>query len=227
MMTERYKSVFDIIGPIMVGPSSSHTAGTLQIGRMARLIFGGDPAELVVHYYDSFAHTHLGHGTDYAIVAGVLGMEPDDRRVPMAVRMARNLGIKIRFIEEKQHSPVGHPNTAWLELTNANHTLKVGLIGCSIGGGMIEVRRIRYNDVTFNTPGPLPIILLRDVEHSADVHIKLLNMVMALGPIMNQQSTIGKHAVIYSFTMKQPVKPAQLKKLHQAFPKLALLQVEE
>lgn len=73
-MTNRYKSVFDIIGPVMVGPSSSHTAGAVAIGRAGNKLFGGVPRKVTVHYYGSFAQTHRGHGTDYAIAAGILAM---------------------------------------------------------------------------------------------------------------------------------------------------------
>lgn len=72
-----YRSVFDIIGPVMVGPSSSHTAGAVAIGNAARLIFQKTPKKVVVHYYESFAKTHRGHGTDFAIAGGLLGMTPE------------------------------------------------------------------------------------------------------------------------------------------------------
>ena len=81
-MKNNYKSVFDIIGPVMIGPSSSHTAGAVKIGRVANKLFGMVPPKVTVHYYGSFARTHRGHGTDYAIAAGLLGFASDDSRIP-------------------------------------------------------------------------------------------------------------------------------------------------
>lgn len=101
-----YRSVFDIIGPVMVGPSSSHTAGAVAIGNAARLIFQKTPKKVVVHYYESFAKTHRGHGTDFAIAGGLLGMAPDDERIPKAPEMVAKAGIKLRFVEEEGPSPI-------------------------------------------------------------------------------------------------------------------------
>ena len=112
-MTENYRSVFDIIGPIMIGPSSSHTAGAVAIGRVARQVLGQTPVRVTVHYYESFAQTHQGHGTDYAIVAGLLQMDPADPRVPNSRELASQAGIEINFVEEPGASPIGHPNWSW------------------------------------------------------------------------------------------------------------------
>ena len=84
---QNYKSCFDIIGPIMVGPSSSHTAGAIAIGALARQLFGGTPKSVRCDYYESFAETHKGHGTDFAIISGILGFATDDERVPRAVEV--------------------------------------------------------------------------------------------------------------------------------------------
>ena len=223
-MNERYKSVFDIIGPIMIGPSSSHTAGTVQIGRMARAVFGGTPAELTVHYYESFAHTHAGHGTDYAIVAGVMGRATDDRRVPMATRMARTSGMKVGFIEEIIPSPVGHPNTARLLLSNADHSLNVEVTGCSIGGGTIEIRQVRFNDVSFDLPGQLPVIIFRDTRKNTKLHTILMRLIDKLAPFTSQQMARGKRATIYAFTLKNKLTPKVMKRLKLVVPDLIFMQ---
>ena len=128
-----YKSCFDIIGPIMIGPSSSHTAGAISIGRCARQLFGGTPTSVQCIYYESFAQTHKGHGTDFAIISGVLGFERDEP------------------------SPVAHANTADLTLMSA--TRRVRLIGTSIGGGTVEVKYVEVDGFISNLSGPLPIIL--------------------------------------------------------------------
>ncbi|WP_295746420.1 serine dehydratase beta chain [uncultured Limosilactobacillus sp.] len=226
-MNERYKSVFDIIGPIMIGPSSSHTAGTVQIGRMARAVFGGTPAELTVHYYESFAHTHAGHGTDYAIVAGVMGMATDDRRVPMATRMARTSGMKVSFIEENIPSPVGHPNTARLLLSNQDHSLNVEVTGCSIGGGTIEIRHLRFNDVEFDLPGQLPVIIFRDTRRNSRLHTSLMRLIDKLAPFTSQQTARGQRATVYAFTLKNRLTPKVMERLKLVVPDLIFMQPED
>lgn len=158
-MTENYRSVFDIIGPIMIGPSSSHTAGAVAIGRVARQVLGQTPVRVTVHYYESFAQTHQGHGTDYAIVAGLLQMDPADPRVPNSRELASQAGIEINFVEEPGASPIGHPNTAVLDLVGA--TKQARLAGCSVGGGIIEVRELVLEGVAIQPSGPLPIVLFQ------------------------------------------------------------------
>lgn len=122
-MTNRYKSVFDIIGPVMVGPSSSHTAGAVAIGQAGYKLFGKTPNKITVHYYDSFAQTHRGHGTDYAIAAGILGFDSDDLQVPKSPEIARQQGVDLRFVEEDGPSPIGHPNTAILDMSDGQKKL--------------------------------------------------------------------------------------------------------
>lgn len=152
-----YKSCFDIIGPVMVGPSSSHTAGAIAIGRLARLLLGGNPQEVVCTYYESFAQTHLGHGTDFAIVSGLLGFPPDDRRVPHALEIADQAGIRVTFIEGEGDSPVGHANTADLVLQSQGQSVR--LTGISVGGGSVEVKYIELKGYDLQLTGPLPILL--------------------------------------------------------------------
>lgn len=159
-MKNNYKSVFDIIGPVMIGPSSSHTAGAVKIGRVANKLFGTVPPKVTVHYYGSFAQTHRGHGTDYAIVAGLLGFLPDDSRVPAAPMIARQGEMDLRFVEEAGESPIHHPNTAILQMTSDK--TKVTVAGCSIGGGAIEIRTISLDGVDILPAGPLPIVIFRD-----------------------------------------------------------------
>ena len=157
-MTNQYRSVFDIIGPIMIGPSSSHTAGAVAIGHVANRLFHAPIQKVIVRYYESFAQTHQGHGTDYAIISGVLGFDPADQRVPMAVDLARRQGVEVEFIEDPGDSPVNHPNTAELTLINSQKSLTIW--GCSIGGGTIEIRKVDLNGIIFQPDGPLPIIFV-------------------------------------------------------------------
>ena len=107
--------IFDILGPVMVGPSSSHTAGAARIGAMARTLLGEPVTEAKIHLYGSFAETGRGHGTDRALVAGLLGMKPDDLRIPSAFEEAARAGLRYTFDVISLRD--AHPNTAVLEVT--------------------------------------------------------------------------------------------------------------
>ncbi|WP_232696599.1 L-serine ammonia-lyase, iron-sulfur-dependent subunit beta [Brevibacillus daliensis] len=179
-----YKSCFDVIGPIMIGPSSSHTAGALAIGSVANKLFQGLPKKIVVKYYESFAETHKGHGTDFAIIAGILGFASDDTRVPSAIEIAESKGIDITFIEKAGNSPAGHPNTADVYMEDESRSIRT--LGISIGGGLIEVKHIEIDGFSLNFEGPLPIIIaiserndlefgLRRVFKENNVEINYLN----------------------------------------------------
>lgn len=149
------RSVFDIIGPVMIGPSSSHTAGAVRLGGLARAIFGGQPtsAEIVLH--GSFASTGTGHGTDLALVAGLLGMTPDDSRIPDAFAEAEDAGLSVFFTSDDLGEV--HPNTAMLTLRGPDgHEMLVQ--GCSVGGGDVLVTRIGDYDV--EVTGELPVLVV-------------------------------------------------------------------
>ena len=124
--------IFDILGPVMVGPSSSHTAGAARIGKMARTLLGGEPMEARIHLHGSFAETGSGHGTDRALVAGLLGMNPDDMRIPFAFQEAEKAGL--HFTVDKIDLRDAHPNTAVIEVRDA-HGKQLELQAASIGGG--------------------------------------------------------------------------------------------
>lgn len=160
-----YKSCFDIIGPIMIGPSSSHTAGALAIGLAARKLFGGTPEKIVIKYYESFADTHKGHGTDFAIIGGILGLAADDANVTQSIELAEEQGIEIQFLEMSEESPVKHANTACVTLCDATH--EIHLTGISVGGGTIEVKYIELDGFNVQLHGPLPILLVINQEEQA------------------------------------------------------------
>ena len=129
--------IFDILGPVMVGPSSSHTAGAARIGAMARTLLGEEVADAKLHLYGSFAETGKGHGTDRALVAGLLGMKPDDLRIPNAFEEAKKAGLRYTIDEIDLRD--AHPNTAVLELTGkGGRTLTVQ--ASSLGGGRNQLR---------------------------------------------------------------------------------------
>ena len=131
--------IFDILGPVMVGPSSSHTAGAARIGKMARTLLGGEPIEARIHLHGSFAETGSGHGTDRALVAGLLGMNPDDMRIPFAFQEAEKAGL--HFTVDKIDLRDAHPNTAVIEVRDA-HGKQLELQAASIGGGRIVVNKL-------------------------------------------------------------------------------------
>lgn len=134
----KYRSAFDIIGPVMIGPSSSHTAGAARIGRVARTLFEKQPSKAVISLYGSFAKTYQGHGTDLALVAGLLDFDTFDERIPQSLQIAAMLGMEI-IIRAEQAVPE-HPNTVKINLFDDNTELEV--IGISIGGGTIEITEI-------------------------------------------------------------------------------------
>ena len=130
-----YTSVFNIIGPIMVGPSSSHTAGALGIAKFARQKFGKQPAYAEITLYNSFAKTYKGHGTDVALVGGILDFDADDLRIPSALSIAEEEQLQIKFVLSDEE--VDHPNTVKLILTDGYEILEV--TGISIGGGSFKI----------------------------------------------------------------------------------------
>lgn len=171
----KYKSVFDIIGPIMIGPSSSHTAGAARIGRVARSIFGREPKWASISLYGSFAQTYKGHGTDVAIIGGILDFDTDDERIIKAIDIATEKGMKISFVEEDAITE--HPNTARVFIGDDQGELE--LVGISIGGGKIEI--IELNGFELKLSGHHPAIL---VVHND-----------RFGAIANVASVLAKHEI--------------------------------
>ncbi|MDR2833874.1 MAG: L-serine ammonia-lyase, iron-sulfur-dependent subunit beta [Streptococcaceae bacterium] len=156
----RYKSVFDIIGPVMIGPSSSHTAGAARIGKIVRSIFGEQPDSVDIHLYESFAKTYRGHGTDIALVGGILGMDPDDARLRESLKLAHEAGVEVAFIPHKEDR-AEHPNTARLVVKKGERVLSV--TGISIGGGSISVTELNGFDISLSMGSPTFIIVQQDV----------------------------------------------------------------
>lgn len=134
----KFKSVFDIIGPVMIGPSSSHTAGAARIGLVTRELFGREPKWAKVYLYGSFAETYKGHGTDIAIIGGLLGFDTFDERIRTSFDLAREAGLTFEFIPESAHTE--HPNTARIVIGDDEGEME--LIGISIGGGKIEISEL-------------------------------------------------------------------------------------
>ncbi|MGI4873844.1 MAG: L-serine ammonia-lyase, iron-sulfur-dependent subunit beta [Janthinobacterium lividum] len=131
-------SIFDMIGPVMIGPSSSHTAGVVRIARAAIRILGALPTEAVITFYNSFARTYEGHGSDRAIVAGLLGYAPDDARIRTAFDYAAEAGLQYTFQSVGNASTL-HPNTIKVNLLDGRTGRRVEVIGQSRGGGVIRI----------------------------------------------------------------------------------------
>ncbi|MCL4078168.1 L-serine ammonia-lyase, iron-sulfur-dependent subunit beta [Coriobacteriia bacterium Es71-Z0120] len=151
----RQRSLFDIIGPVMIGPSSSHTAGAARLGALARAIVGGTPRRARVTLHGSFATTGRGHGTDRALAAGLLGMRPDDERLPDALELANASGLEVTFVSGDLGDV--HPNTARLELTDAFGRAHL-VQGSSLGGGDVVVTLI--DDFPVEVTGELPLLVV-------------------------------------------------------------------
>ncbi|RFU70965.1 L-serine ammonia-lyase, iron-sulfur-dependent, subunit beta [Peribacillus saganii] len=150
----KYRSAFDIIGPIMIGPSSSHTAGAARIGRMARTLFGRQPKKAVISLYGSFAKTFKGHGTDVAIVGGILDFDTFDLRIPNSLQLAKEAGIEVIF--QIEDTVTDHPNTVKIRIEDDKKDLEV--VGISIGGGTIEI--VELNSFKLRLSGSNPAILV-------------------------------------------------------------------
>lgn len=154
----KYNSVFEIIGPVMVGPSSSHTAGAVKIGQFAKKLFNSEIKTIEVIFYGSFAKTYKGHGTDIAIVGGILGFKTDDNRMKHSIDIAKDREINVIFNED--YSEVEHPNTARIILSNKIKLSEI--IGVSIGGGNIKISEL--NGFKINLYGEYTTLLVENYD---------------------------------------------------------------
>jgi len=161
-MTER-SSIFDMIGPVMIGPSSSHTAGVARIGRVARLILGAEPTEAAITFFNSFATTYEGHGSDRAVVAGLLGYSPDDRRLRDALEIAQQKGVQLRW-RALNSAPKLHPNTLLIEAKAGER--QVSVMGVSRGGGLITIVEIDGFHANIIGQSHLLLVLADDIPGS-------------------------------------------------------------
>ena len=155
---DRKVSILDVMGPVMVGPSSSHTAGTARLGRVAREILDQDPVEVHFFLHPPLAATYRGHGSDFALVGGAIGLNVDDPRIPEAIRIAEQMGVSIAFSDEDLGEV--HPNTVRVEIRGANREAEI--VGSSIGGGVIEVFRINGFSTRFKGDSPTLLLFYRD-----------------------------------------------------------------
>ncbi|ASB89654.1 L-serine ammonia-lyase, iron-sulfur-dependent subunit beta [Bacillus sonorensis] len=211
----KYRSVFDIIGPVMIGPSSSHTAGAARIGRVARSVFGREPKKIVVSLYGSFAETYKGHGTDVAIIGGLLDFDTFDERIKDSIRLAEEKGIDIEFREEE--AVPKHPNTARLLISDDQGSLE--LAGISIGGGKIEI--IELNGFELRLSGNHPAILVVHNDRYgtiAGVANVLAKFAINIGHMEVARKDIGQEALM-TIEVDQAIDPAVFEEL-RALPNI-------
>jgi L-serine dehydratase len=156
-------NIFDIMGPVMVGPSSSHTAGAVRIGLITRHLLGEQPERAQLLLHGSFAATGTGHGTDRALVAGLLGMEPDDPRIPRAFDLARAAGLELTLGKTVLRGV--HPNTVLLKVAAGEREMEV--VASSLGGGRVKVCSIDGLEASFS--GEMPTLIVRHQDRPGQV----------------------------------------------------------
>lgn len=157
-------NILDIIGPVMVGPSSSHTAGAVRIGLIAGKLLSEPVKEAKIHLHGSFWATGSGHGTDRAIVAGLLGLEVDDARIPQSFEIAKQRGMAFSF--DHVELVDAHPNTVKINLTGEKGSV-LEVVAASIGGGRIRICEI--DGLPANFEGDYPTLIVRNVDQPGHV----------------------------------------------------------
>lgn len=188
-----YRSVFDIIGPVMVGPSSSHTAGAARIGKVIRHIFGEQPEVVDIFLYESFAKTYRGHGTDIALVGGLLDMEPDDPRLGDSLKFAYEAGMEVLFTPKKEKAE--HPNMVQMVVSKGNRKLSV--TGISIGGGNIQISEVNGFKLSLSLGTPTFIVVHQDVPGMiARVSNVLSDANVNIGTMTVTRESKGENAIM-------------------------------
>lgn len=156
-------SIFDMIGPVMIGPSSSHTAGVVRIARAAIKILGSEPDHAEITFYNSFARTYEGHGSDRAIIAGLMDFNTDDKRIRESLEIAQEKKLQYQFKSVGNASTL-HPNSIRLRLTKGKRTVEV--LGESKGGGVINIAEVNGFKADFSANLHTLIILAEDKKGS-------------------------------------------------------------
>ena len=187
-------NLYDIIGPVMVGPSSSHTAGAVKIGYVSRKLMAQPIVKAQILLYGSFLATGKGHGTQIAIVAGLLGMKTDDCRIPDSFRLAQETGMEISFGEAELKD--AHPNSAQLILTGADGR-QLEIVGESIGGSRINIASI--DGLSANFSGDYPTLIVHNLDqpgHVAEVTSMLSHKSVNIATMQLYRAGRGGHAVM-------------------------------
>ena len=190
-------TAFDILGPVMVGPSSSHTAGAVRIGLVSRRLLGDTPVSAKIRLYGSFAETGAGHGTDRALLAGLLGMAADDLAIPDSFVLAKKQGLQFTIdtllpgqLED------AHPNTVLLDLQAAGGR-KLKIQASSVGGGRICINRI--DGIEANVTGDYPTLIVHNLDqpgHVAEVTSMLAHKSVNIAALRLYRNKKGGYAVM-------------------------------
>ena len=187
-------NLFDIIGPVMVGPSSSHTAGAVKIGYVSRKLMAQPIVKAKILLYGSFLATGKGHGTQLAIVAGLLGMKEDDSRIPNSLEIAKEKGMEVFFGEANLKE--GHPNSVELILTGENGK-ELEIVGASLGGSRINIAKI--DGLCANFSGDYPTLIVHNLDqpgHVAEVTSMLSHKSVNIATMQLYRESRGSRAVM-------------------------------
>lgn len=202
--------IFDIMGPVMVGPSSSHTAGAVRIGYITRKLLGEKPAQAELLLHGSFAATGKGHGTDKALVAGLLGMKPDDERIPYSFDVAEqeNLSVKVGTVTLRN----AHPNTVLLKVKGVSGR-ELEVEASSLGGGRIKISRL--DGIETNFSGDCPTLVVHNMDqpgHVSEVTFLLARYNVNIATMQLYRDVRGGYAVMV-LECDQPIPAAPLESL--------------
>ncbi|MCX8113183.1 MAG: L-serine ammonia-lyase, iron-sulfur-dependent subunit beta [Bacteroidia bacterium] len=186
-MSQEPSGIFDMLGPIMIGPSSSHTAGVVRIARVVHFLLGGVPDEAEILFYNSFAMTYKGHGSDKAVLAGLMGFAVDDERIRDAIALADELKLRYTF-DPVISSAKNHPNTLVIRARRADR--QVSVEGISRGGGLILISSIDELHTNFTGQLHTLIVQARDVRGA----VAFLSAILAYDSVNIATLTVSRRA---------------------------------
>jgi L-serine dehydratase len=219
-------NVFDIMGPVMVGPSSSHTAGAVKIGFIARQLLREEIRTADIFLHGSFLATGKGHGTDKALIGGLLGMKPDDRRIPDSLRIAAERGMQFHFSGIELRNV--HPNTVMLKLVGA-HGRELEVVASSIGGGQIEI--VSIDGLEANICACYPTLIVHNVDkpgHVSEVTSMLGHKSINIATMQLYRDKRGGNAVmVIECDQEVPLEILEWLKKLEGIVKVTYLSMEE
>ena len=186
-------NLFDILGPITVGPSSSHTAGAVRIGQICRMLIGEDIRRAEITFFGSFAETYRGHGTDKAIVGGLLGFDTFNEQIRSSLTIAPLEGMEVMI--QTSDAPAAHPNTVHIDAFSKNSSISIS--GISIGGGAIRITEIEGQKVNVSCSSDTLIVFNRDLAGVvAQVSSLLASVEINIANLTLSRSRRGKNAIM-------------------------------
>lgn len=187
-------NLFDIVGPVMVGPSSSHTAGAVRIGYIARLLLNETVKKAEIYLHGSFLATGKGHGTDRALIAGLLGMHPEDERIPNSFQIAKEQGMEFSFAGIELRD--AHPNSVLMKLSGASGR-ELEVEAASLGGGRIKICKL--DGLEANFCGDYPTLIVHNLDqpgHVAEVTSMLAHKSVNIATMQLYRDKRGGDAVM-------------------------------